>query len=639
MQYGFYATNGSENRKGNSTVSNLEKSDGTDRNGHGNASETPKTWDLRAMLRDRGLIGPHRPERIDNLNREIEDKVLKIKDLGRKDQAKLEIGPRQIGEAATRGQNGKYSQAPLKDIIECTVTIEKKVEKIIKENALIGYKKFALSMNDVKKRDKYKETRKNAEKELTKLLEDVKINLDKAENYPIGLERILENSYDNDKLIERSNTIFGVKQYVADLKDRAKFHNIGTFINLDNDIEKSVEEITNEQYAETVPKSFPESIKKLIIRKRLLLGEHKAEPLNEQDLKLLQAATFYKKMINPLVIRGTKICSPNIENLCNKLASKEGANIVIYCGITKTQSPLKTGSTNSIIDMANIEMLRHYSLIARTAKKLELNLRFTIVDETDGVPNDKILGHVDKEKAENIEIAREIIRDFGAKGLVTCRTLKESIIQPLGEKFESLYNQKQNEIFSSIQKAVNSNPDNPLAIRLGIFIDAIPDQGLRELGITSDVAIEDIRAKTESRKLSELPKELVDYALRVATDFQALMELRSEAQKIVQSKNNQDKYPEYSENRIHAGITRSAERLSLLPSHKKFNNQTIIPMHGLAIYTESSTGTKYEGVAKYQHLMELQKSGKNIEIVYLDKKPIFAVQRPSDKAESSEQAK
>jgi hypothetical protein len=402
-------------------------------------------------------------------------------------------------------------------------------------------------------------------------------------------------------------------KYIGELKNESSRYGIERF-DISADVDRYVQTIREMKQNLNNP-AFSRSLKQAFREKNP----------DEQTLKLRSAANFYQGMIRPLLATRKDAFSPRaeyIDNLCNKLISNEGANVVLYYALSKTQSSSRTNSPDNIIDMAEVEMLRHYSLMARVAQKSGLNLRFTIMNERDCFPNDSILGFNHEEMKINAKIAKMTIKEFGAEELVIIRSLQESITNPLGDDFSHLYKEKQEDLKERIWNSVKNNTDDPLKIRVFTTLDSTPDKNLESFGITSSEGIEKIRAMTKKDDLNELPIELLTSLIEPSASFTAYMDLRAEAGNKVRSNNKTDEYPEYDPNSIRAGITWSKDRLSLKPSLKRFESRTVNPMHGLAVYAESSTGKEYAGIAQYRNLQSKQ----NIEIVRLNGKPIFAVQ-------------
>ncbi len=426
-----------------------------------------------------------------------------------------------------------------------------------------------------------------------------------------SLDVLLESAKDEARNIK-------AHEYIGELKNENSRYGIERF-DISADVDKCVQTIREMKQNLNNP-AFSKSLKQAFREKNP----------DEQTLKLRSAANFYQGMIRPLLATRKDAFSPRaeyIDNLCNKLVSNEGANVVLYYALSKTQSSSRTNSPDNIIDMAEIEMLRHYSLMARVAQKSGLNLRFTIMNERDCFPNDSILEFNHEEMKINAKIAKIAIRKFGAEELVIIRSLQESIIYPLGNDFSHLYKGKQEDLKERIWNSVKNNTDDPLKIRMFVTLDCMSDKNLEPFGITSSEDIEKIRAMTKKDDLNELPKELLTSLIEPSANFTAYMDLRAEAGNKVRSNNKTDEYPEYDPNSIRAGITWSKDRLSLKPSLKRFESCTVNPMHGLAVYAKSSTGKEYAGIAPYRNLQ----SRENIKMVRLNRKPIFAVQHASNR--------
>jgi hypothetical protein len=168
-------------------------------------------------------------------------------------------------------------------------------------------------------------------------------------------------------------------------------------------------------------------------------------------------------------------------------------------------------------------------------------------------------GHQPEILAQRERQVDQIIERFAQLGT----ELKEAL-QELGRK--SLEEQKWNILKKWAENSLDSRKD----IKSGA--DSLDPKKLKEMQQSLDVLLES--AKDEARNI--------------------------EAHKYIGKL--KDEYPEYDPNSIRAGITWSKDRLSLKPSLKRFESCTVNPMHGLAVYAESSTGKEYAGIAQYRNL-------------------------------------
>jgi len=399
------------------------------------------------------------------------------------------------------------------------------------------------------------------------------------------------------------------KTYINGIKAKCTRYNINRF-----DISRDVEDWIN-KIRDAGPSTEVEQLKDA------------GPSTNVEQLEI--AETFYSKMIEPLIEKGSDVFASDQnykKDLYKKLASAEGANIVLSYSLFKVQSSSRANSPDSLIDMAEVEMLRQYCVIARVAQTLGLTLHFTITNEADVFPSDDPLGLNDKDKAMNMAIANSTIKDFKADGLVTIRPLKASVASALGADFDRLYNTQKENCCQETRKQINENRGN-LKSNAFAFLDSISDRNLSRLGITSPVQIRSIRAIKHNESIAQLPPALVDYLVDITATWRGLLNLREEAMKKVRADGKTNEYPEYSDNRVHAGLTLSPNRLSLKPSLKRVLGQTLNSTFGITVYqTQKYTRELgYAGLAKYPDFTDLQKAGEAIEIVSLDRKPIFAV--------------
>ncbi|HEV2339864.1 MAG TPA: hypothetical protein VGT05_03820 [Patescibacteria group bacterium] len=402
--------------------------------------------------------------------------------------------------------------------------------------------------------------------------------------------------------------------YLNTLMRQAKNFDLPSF-QMDSDIDNLTGRIHQKDYRQIKDSSLPQRVKMAFL------------PQNNGD-RLKQAGAYYLELIKPLLSTGRDSFVPTpeyIDTLCSMLASQEGANIVLYYALSKTKSPKRTGSPDTIIDMAEIEMLRHYALMTRTAAEAGLHLHFTLVDESDVLPDNDPLGLDPVEKEINRMIAEQAIRHFDSSKYITIRSLKESVVDVLGGDFEAMFAQRYKQNWEAAYQQVVANEDTALRIRAFTFLDIMPDASLLRFGIESEEEIQRVRQLAKTDDLTTLPENLFHYLILQTAQFAAIMDLRSDAQKKVLAEEDIRKYPEYNpHNRVYAGITNAPNRLSLKPHPKPSLGKKINPMHGLVLYN-GENGT-YIGIAEYAQLKRDVHDSNLGEIVYANNnKPIFAV--------------
>lgn len=346
--------------------------------------------------------------------------------------------------------------------------------------------------------------------------------------------------------------------------------------------------------------------------------------VRESENQTVKAAgAFYSEFIKSWLATGNDAYKPTEEDIthfCERAANGIGVNLVQYYALSKTQSPGRTGSPDTRIDFAEFEMLRHQAVMARVARELGLNISFTIMDETDILPDDDFLGIKPSDTQVNQLIATRYLEEQGITDRIRIRSLRDSIVLPLGENFQTAYEEQR--VLSETRTATalgDRQRNNALARRIITLLDCMPDSGLEAQGINPD-DIEQVRKAAMSGDLESLPYKTLQYLASLTTHIDAMMALRGRAKQAVQEKGSTDEFPEYQdESRVYGGVTRSTHRWSFLPHPTKFMGRTVNPMHGLAAYGPDSS---YIGNIPFNTLQRMQDDSE-AQLVYLDDKPML----------------
>lgn len=351
------------------------------------------------------------------------------------------------------------------------------------------------------------------------------------------------------------------------------------------------------------------------------------EVLQIDRAHFLDATAFYAAHIVPMIAKGSDVYKPTdseIFQLCHQLAKGEPVQLVMYYALSKTRSPKRTGSPDTVIDAAEIEMLKNYSSMVLLSRELGLNFSMVIVDETDALPLGMPLGMSQVDKEINTRLVQDYLRANNVNDRVIIRSLADSVMAPLGADFAPLHAARYEENLTSIRTAILSGEKSAETVRLIVFLDCMPDEGLVSMGVNpEDVA--SLRTSLQSvEDLGNLPASVLNTLTHLTAHFKATMDLRAEASARVSANNWQDRFPEYdTEKRFYGGITRSKTRWSFIPHPKKNMGRVVNPMHGLALYREND-GHRYLGNTGYQELKALEDEGKN-KIIYVGNKPVFSI--------------
>lgn len=378
------------------------------------------------------------------------------------------------------------------------------------------------------------------------------------------------------------------------------------------DCSKEAESVREEAKNPSLYRSIPENIR------------------NSENEKLRRAGVFYRRMIKPSLATGRDAYTPSEEELSNlmkELAAGETVNTVMYYALSKTRSPRRTGSPDTLIDYAELEMLKHYALMTGTARELGFDFRIVLVDETSEIESDELMGFKDEEKRLNRHLAQVYLESIGAQDKVIIRQLNESVRKPLGGDFEKLYEDSRREAREDILRDVDSENVTPGIIRIKVLLDVMPDEGLRELGC-NDEQIFNLRENLRDLKISDIDKNVLNYLIDRSTHISAIMNLRPKAEEAVNKNGQLDDYPEYQTGKkLYGGVTRTQRRWSFMPHPTRWKGRTINPMHGLSIYDQAGN---YHGVVEYKNAVDDIEQGNQFDHIVKygeNEKPIAVIKK------------
>ncbi len=422
--------------------------------------------------------------------------------------------------------------------------------------------------------------------------------------------RIIEVNTPTDQVTDIVPTVVhnGPETFGAMVRVASEFQ-LPTF-EFDRQLEGLVIKTGEVRYRQIKDSSLPPEIKRAF-----------KEPSGDNE-RLRTAAAYYQTIIKPIIATGSDVYRPtedDILSFCGQIDSPSGVNFVLYYALSKTQSPKRTGSKDNVIDFAEIEMIKYYAMMGRVADRLGLGVSVTLVDETDILPEDDLLDINEAEREANRSIAQAAVEAFGAGSFVKIRSLREGVVKPLGADFVPLAVSKAQEKIGEVMTDLESDSPTALKIRMFTFLDCVPDAKLYEFGLTKE-QIMSVRSMGKVDDLRQLPPSLLDFLVKHTAGFAAIMDLRQIAEGRVKAGERISEYPEYSDNKIGTGITRSPRRLSLKP-HPIQYMKTTNPMHGLALYRNGG----YSGVIEYERARSDFENNGSGKIVKIGRKPVFVL--------------
>jgi hypothetical protein len=338
--------------------------------------------------------------------------------------------------------------------------------------------------------------------------------------------------------------------------------------------------------------------------------------------QLVKAGAFYTTMIKPMVATGRDAYKPTEEDIKTFCTTVQGAgvNLVLYYAFSKTRSPGRTNSPDWKVDFAELEMLRYWGLVAKVGERIGVKMKFIMVDETTIFPiQPNFLGNHEEDLEFNQRLFEEYTKGFGTA--IIYRSLWDSVAGPLGNDFKGLYQSAYQQAGEELKQVFNRGELSPEIVRTGIFLDILPQPVLENFGLSS-ADVEEINANIRGGNLNcllNLPENLLSELINLTTHVKSIMTLRATAAEVVhQNPNLSDNYPEYNQNRLYGGVTRSNGRWSFLPLPVRYNGMTVNPMHGLAVYSREER--KFLGICPWRNLPE------GSEVVYLDNgKPLLVL--------------
>ena len=356
-------------------------------------------------------------------------------------------------------------------------------------------------------------------------------------------------------------------------------------------------------------------------KKVVPLGKRDSLPRSlrfSEDPQIRAASMWYAELVKPLLATGKDSYKPSEQDIIDfvQKAVREGVNFVMYYALSKTQSPLRTGSPDNVIDFAELEMLRYWTTVIKVGKQIGVNSQLIIIDESSEL-HQEFLGFSPEVLSLNHQIAKEYLKHLGAKDTIQIRTLTESVRNPLGENFEAyyqpLFEKKREEIIHSLQEGINS----PEFIRMRIFLECMTPDTWNLYNIE-----EILKELQKPQDVFKIREDLRNFIIDLTAHFNTIMGLRESAGDYVRQNDKLNSYPEYdSETRVYGGVTRSKRRWSFLPHPIRYKGQTRNPMHGLAIYDKQRD---FQG---YIPFIEASKSPNQFKIVYNGNKALFVIQK------------
>ena len=346
----------------------------------------------------------------------------------------------------------------------------------------------------------------------------------------------------------------------------------------------------------------------------------------EQTIKKLDAApnltearVFWRQILLPLIIKEkltpgdpTMTFYPDTdytEKAVAALAGK-GLDIILYMRLQQSCNP--EFGPDTLITMSGLEVLKYWGTKAKIAHSLGLNLRFIIGDESSGFPIDDLLGFT----LEDRHLSESIIRGFLEREQLVDFIIVRPVIEAINMRLQNIhdkvilyqtFNKHYDVVRAAILEDIEQGRTTLETYRCGLFGRILTAKGRQVLSVGRSRDVADLQM---------LPMKSINYLAGAVAAFNALLAVRATAQQLVIKLEIPD-YPEFWQPgrlSLHMGITRSANRPSLLPVGTRWQGQYVMPAHGLPVYDISGKchglvhHTKLPGEQSLHHIKIGQKT-------------------------------
>lgn len=354
-------------------------------------------------------------------------------------------------------------------------------------------------------------------------------------------------------------------------------------------------------------------------------GFIKGKQIRKNSL-LYRAIMFYKVYLKPCIAQGSntfKLSNEGIVDFCSKLTTKKGVVFVISLCLSKSLSDRRTGSPNSLLDFAVLEMLSNLSTLVLTANRSSLTLKFILLDEASVFEPNNILGITKSDNLLNHQIINKYLTKLGSDKYIVIKNITDSIMHILGKSYNHLLKVKYNKLVREVKTELKlqlSNNYSKVLLESLVMFDVIPNRVLISMKYTNK-GINHMRKQALTvNGFSNLPENIMALSISQAARLEAVLSLRMNAFEAFNNIKRNKSFTEFNLNVItKAGMTRSKERWSFLPHPIRFKGKTIFPLHGIAIYSKNG---KYLGNISFKEAKNMP----NTKIIYYNNyKPLFAI--------------
>jgi len=345
----------------------------------------------------------------------------------------------------------------------------------------------------------------------------------------------------------------------------------------------------------------PEIAERLIEVKTSIERQKKAASLGSFAVEQATARAFFDTLVRPYLLKGNisrgsnkKTFVPDTtykENFAKKL-SDDGLIAQMY--IRLLQSRPGEQPDDSRIGYGALELLRTWAIRLRVADEIGLDYSVNIVDETGAFDHGEQLGFTPEAMTDSYEAMELLLSGYGVKsGSLT--------ITPFGHQ-ASLYrgeNALDSTLMQEYERLLEANIKTTKGdLQQGIFslgaIRAVMIHRLRYGDVFSNVS-----ANRDFDYLTNFSPDDVDESLFISESFNGALQMRPAVKRRVGELGAQLQFPEFfsKQERLHWGISKKDDRLSIQPNFKAYKGQPVTLGYAIPVYSRDNGG--FAGLTAY----------------------------------------
>lgn len=310
------------------------------------------------------------------------------------------------------------------------------------------------------------------------------------------------------------------------------------------------------------------------------------------------ARAFYEVMIKPFLLKGNldgsgtgKTFVPDEEYVDNFVSdlSTDGSTSQMYIRLLQSRPGMLP--QDSRITYGTLELLRTWSIRAKVAQAAGVNYGINIVDETAAFDHGARLGFTPAALDDSYQAMNMLLAHYDVGDSLTINSFAhqtpfyrgEMKQTDLGAKYEGILSQ-------NIRRTTDEIKVGSLSLS---SIRAVMIHRLR-----NGESFTTVGSNRDLGYLADFDRDDVEETISISESFNSALQMRPFVRERVEAEGREAEYPEFfcRNALVKWGITKKADRLSILPNFKSFRGRAVTPGYALPVYSEDS---KFQGLTYY----------------------------------------